>query len=119
MLDNQKEVYALLKKNDPSYLSFLNVAQLKFLFTWWKVVRKVGKEGFGFKDVIGLEEQVLEAKKYYVFRQQEWQNKYLNGLTEISFMDYFISIAKESGLDLPENFKDDFHKKTEELENEQ
>lgn len=97
------EVYTELCKSARPTLS-----NLFFLLSWY------GVNGFGFKEVRGLEAQCKMAMDFLTEAEREWP-KTEPAYPDESFIDFFISKAKNHQLDLPADFKDKLLKEMESL----
>ena len=78
--------------------------KLEFLKKWFCIIDKEGQE-FGFINLVGFEKQLDHAIDIFLEAEKEWQEYVLKDKTDLSFLDYFESIALLEGCKLPDNFQ--------------
>ena len=89
--------------------------QFIFLLAWFNIN---DDKLFGFQGGLKFKEQISPAIKFYQETQKEWQERTLNNLTRLSFIEFFIFSALEEGILLVQDFNNRITEELKEVENE-
>lgn len=77
--------------------------QVMFLVWWYEAN---DKNGFGFRDILRVEDQLKPAIDLLKEAEKDWQNRMINNLTSLKFPDFFYYYIMSEGLKVTSDFNE-------------